>query len=744
MIFKILFIFFIFFTSAVNAADDIAEMESISEAAGNSAESAAKQLASDAGKISDNIKNAASTLGTGKAGTAAALDTTLSQASKAIDFAKESLAKGDIAAAVQTMSLVESATDLALSSIASTGTLDMGKIDFAKEFSPEEMVALSSIAGQMGAGKVVALQKMAGQMAAANAAGFDSKEMMNAMDANGMGIGSAMAEMAKAGMVDMEAIAGSASFNMENFNPSDFASMNVAEMGMSPAMMMGALNALPVGAATAALESMQAGTADMAKGFEDMKGIMNGAIASTLGTKGMGTEMMSAMGKSMGISDMADLAADMQGVEGMKAMTDAMKSVGIDKVANTITTAFSSQQTGITSMMGTSVGMISGAISGKPVETTSAVAMGSELGSVASKMNEAAPTELEMPENVSDAGMMMGAMVMTKSMMAGGLPGAMAPPKGMTAIGMAEGMEGAAGLGEMMDKSMMGESMEAMSAMTGMNMDQMSEMGIDKMAASTGLTPGMMATMGSIGITGMDMTSIMSTNVAGLGSKTVSDLTAAAASGDMSAAMMGDMMQTGLVNQGTMAAMGTEGMTNLGTAMGMEGGDMGLASMSGGISGMGKVNAAKMDPAMAESMGIEGGAGGIEQVMGGIEGGAEGASMNLGQVSAAMGAGKSAEAALESAAGAAAAAEEAGAGIADAAAGAAAASQEAAAAMGAMTGMSMEAMGEMGIEGMSEMTGMSAEAMAAAAEAAGGAAGESGGYSPGEGESYSGGDPAQQ
>ncbi len=730
MIFKILFIFFIFFTSAVNAADDIAEMESISEAAGNSAESAAKQLASDAGKISDNIKNAASTLGTGKAGTAAALDTTLSQASKAIDFAKESLAKGDIAAAVQTMSLVESATDLALSSIASTGTLDMGKIDFAKEFSPEEMVALSSIAGQMGAGKVVALQKMAGQMAAANAAGFDSKEMMNAMDANGMGIGSAMAEMAKAGMVDMEAIAGSASFNMENFNPSDFASMNVAEMGMSPAMMMGALNALHVGAATAALESMQAGTADMAKGFEDMKGIMNGAIASTLGTKGMGTEMMSAMGKSMGMSDMEDLAAGMQGVEGMKAMTDAMKSVGIDKVANTITTAFSSQQTGITSMMGTSVGMISGAISGKPVETTSAVAMGSELGSVASKMNEAAPTELEMPENVSDAGMMMGAMVMTKSMMAGGLPGAMAPPKGMTAIGMAEGMEGAAGLGEMMDESMMGESMEAMSAMTGMNMDQMSEMGIDKMAASTGLTPGMMATMGSIGITGMDMTSIMSTNVAGLGSKTVSDLTAAAASGDMSAAMMGDMMQTGLVNQGTMAAMGTEGMTNLGTAMGMEGGDMGLASMSGGISGMGKVNAAKMDPAMAESMGIEGGA--------------EGASMNLGQVSAAMGAGKSAEAALESAAGAAAAAEEAGAGIADAAAGAAAASQEAAAAMGAMTGMSMEAMGEMGIEGMSEMTGMSAEAMAAAAEAAGGAAGESGGYSPGEGESYSGGDPAQQ
>jgi hypothetical protein len=32
--------------------------------------------------------------------------------------------------------------------------------------------------------------------------------------------------------------------------------MNVAEMGMNPAMMAGALEALPVGAATAALETL--------------------------------------------------------------------------------------------------------------------------------------------------------------------------------------------------------------------------------------------------------------------------------------------------------------------------------------------------------------------------------------------------------------------------------------------------------------------------------------------------------
>jgi hypothetical protein len=267
--------------------------------------------------------------------------------------------------------------------------------------------------------------------------------------------------------------------------------------------------------------------------------------------------------------------------------------------------------------------------------------------------------------------------------------------------------------------------MEAMSAMTGMSNEQMSEMGLDKMAETTGLTPGMMATMGSAGLSGMDITSVMSANVSGLGSKTVADLTAAAASGDMTGAIMGDMMQTGLVNQGTMAAMGAEGMTNLSEAMGMKGGDMGLAAMSGGITGMGKMDTSAMNPDTAKSMGLEAGPAvettirseGTGEPMPGIEG-AEGASMNLGQVSASMGTGADASKALGSAAEAA----EAGSGIAEAAAGAAAASQEAAAAMGAMTGMSMQEMAEMGKEGMAGMSMEAMEAMEAAAEAAGEAA----------------------
>ena len=44
-------------------------------------------------------------------------------------------------------------------------------------------------------------------------------------------------------------------------------------------------------------------------------------------------------------------------------------------------------------------------------------------------MADAGPEALEMPENISESGMMMGAMIMAKPSLAGGLPGAMAPPR---------------------------------------------------------------------------------------------------------------------------------------------------------------------------------------------------------------------------------------------------------------------------------------------------------------------------
>ena len=228
-------------------------------------------------------------------------------------------------------------------------------------------------------------------------------------------------------------------------------------------------------------------------------------------------------------------------------------------------------------------------------------------GSFAAGMSESGPEALEMPENISESGMMMGAMVMAKPSLAGGLPGAMAPPEGMTALGLASGETGAGmtGVMEGMGATEMGQ---AMAGMTGMDVGEMDALGMSAMAAQTGLTPGMVASMGAAGMSGMDITSVMSTNVAGLGSEAIQGMAAMAAAGEMSAGMMGDMMQTGLVNQGTMAAMGATGMEGLSGAMGMEGGDMGLAAMSGGMVGMGAMDMnASMDPDMAASMGIAGG-----------------------------------------------------------------------------------------------------------------------------------------
>ena len=432
IIFKNLLILFIILNTAVKA-NDITSMSGISEAAGISAQAAADQLASDAGKVAENIAGATEALGEAKSDIGKALDVSTAQAESAMSFATESLAKGDITSAVQAMSLVEGVTDMALGAIPDPTALDMTGVDFAKDFSPAEMAALSSIAGQMGAGKVVAMQKMAGQMNALGAAGFDAKGMMGSLDAEGIGMGAAMEGLANAGMVDMEAVTGSANFDMANFNAGNFASMNVAEMGMKPAMMAGALEALPVGAATAALETLAANPEAMGQ----MGQTMTGAIVATMSAKGMGEDMMKSMEGSIGMQGMANMAEGMKGIEGLKEIGKAMTDMGMEGMAKSLSTAFANPEVGIAGAMSGTVGMISQAISGKTPTEKTALQKGTEMkGSFANSMAEAGPQALEMPENISESGMMMGAMVMAKPSLAGGLPGAMAPPEGMTAMGM--------------------------------------------------------------------------------------------------------------------------------------------------------------------------------------------------------------------------------------------------------------------------------------------------------------------
>ena len=266
----------------------------------------------------------------------------------------------------------------------------------------------------------------------------------------------------------------------------------------------------------------------------------------------------------------------MSGLAGMEAMGEAMSSMGMDQIGASLSTAFSSPSTGITTAMSGTVGMISNAISGKTQKATTAVQAGSKKGTFAAGMVDAAPEAVEMPEEISEAGMMMGAMVMAKPTLAAGLPGAMAPPDAMTAMGTIDGT----GIGNGANAAMAPgtefsatEMGSAMGEMSGMSATAMGAIGMADMAAQVGMTPGMVASIGAAGVAGLDVTSVMTTSVAGLGSIGVQGLAAAAAAGGMSAGMMGDMMETGLVNQGTMAAMGTTGMAGFSEAMGMSGGN---------------------------------------------------------------------------------------------------------------------------------------------------------------------------
>ena len=332
LIIKSFLIFILIFSFSSNA-NEIESMAGISDAAGSSAQAAADQLANDAGKVAENIAGATEALGEAKSDIGKALDASIAQAENAMKFATESLAKGDITSAVQAMSLVEGVTDMALGAVPDPTALDMEGIELG-DFSPEEMAALSSIAGQMGAGKVVAMQKLAGQMSAVETAGFDAKGMMGTLDAQGVGLGTAMQGLAEAGMVDMQAVMGKESFDIGAFNAENFASMNVAEMGMDPAMMAGALEALPVGAATAALETLAADP-----GALDKMGSMTGAIAATMSAKGMGKDMMKSMESSIGIEGMAGMAEGMKGMDGMKEIGKAMANMGMENVAKSLSSA---------------------------------------------------------------------------------------------------------------------------------------------------------------------------------------------------------------------------------------------------------------------------------------------------------------------------------------------------------------------------------------------------------------------
>ena len=138
---------------------------------------------------------------------------------------------------------------------------------------------------------------------------------------------------------------GTEGFDMGDFDPAGVASMNVAEIGMSPSMMAGALEALPVGAATASLETLAENPGMMG----NMTGVMTGAISASMMSKGMGKEMLGAMGTAVGMEGMAGMASGMQGLEGMGEIGKAMG--GMKNMSESLAAAFENPEVGITAAM---------------------------------------------------------------------------------------------------------------------------------------------------------------------------------------------------------------------------------------------------------------------------------------------------------------------------------------------------------------------------------------------------------
>ena len=85
IIIKNLVILFLFLNLAAKA-NDITSMSGISEAAGSSAQAAADQLASDAGKVAENIVGATEALGEAKSDIGKALDVSIAQAENAMNL----------------------------------------------------------------------------------------------------------------------------------------------------------------------------------------------------------------------------------------------------------------------------------------------------------------------------------------------------------------------------------------------------------------------------------------------------------------------------------------------------------------------------------------------------------------------------------------------------------------------------------------------------------------------------------
>ena len=633
----ILFLIFLF-TPKVNAENYVDNISGISSLAESTVKAAVSQMNSDTNKVLENlnteIQNLSSSIKTGglisdseinvdvnltnvdqslitsnamaETLIEAALDVSITEAKKVIEFAQESIEKGDLTAAVQSLSLVESVADIAITSVPSTNVLDDLSID--DDFSNEEISALTSVAGQMAVTKVLDVQKMAGQINVVSEAGLNTSEIMQNLDEKGVGIGSTLTSLDNAGIVSIENITGQKNFEIDNFDAGSFSSMDVVEIGMTPTMMHGALNTLPLGAATKALETLSNSPEKLSSNIDsslitseaiaDTIGLTTKSIAKTMTKKGLSQNTLGNIGEDLNLNEISNITEQFNNESALTDLNKIIQDTGIENASKSLELAFSSNELGIAETITKSASRISQALSKK-----------TEKENVDIKENNVGLTNLELPEDLSDGSLIVGAAILSKPNLASGVQGIVAPPEGLKSGGLISDNEINVDVNlTNVDQSLITSNAmaETLGAMTKLNTNKLEELGIDKIVGSTGLTPGLIATLGSAGINGLDVTTVVANNVAGIGSESIQKLSKSISEGSASSEIVADLVATGSINQGTLGLVGETGVKNLSEAMGINNKNNAIVSLSGGLVGSGVVeNLENIKPDVVESLGID-------------------------------------------------------------------------------------------------------------------------------------------
>lgn len=605
---KIKFIFLSVFLININvkAENYVDNISGISNLAESTVKAAVSQLNNDTDKVLNNLNNEIQNLSSSNEIIESALETSISEAKKVIEFARENIEKGNLSAAVQSLNLVESMADIAITSVPSTNVLN--DISLNNDFSNEEISALTSVAGQMAVKKVLDVQKMAGQINVVSEAGLNTSEMMKNLDENGVGIGSTLTSLDNVGIISMENITGKKNFEIENFDAGSFSAMDVVEIGMAPTMMHGALNALPLGSATKALETISNSPEKLSSNI-DPSLITSEAIAETIGLstksiakamvkKGLSQKTLGNIGEDLNLNEISNITKQINNESALTDLNNIIQDTGIDRVSNNLELAFSSNELGIAETISKNASQISEALSKR-----------AKKEKIDIEKNNVGLKNLELPEDLSDTSLIVGSAILSKPNLAAGVQGLMAPPEELKSGGLISDskINVDANLTNVDQSLITSNAMkETLGAMTKLDTNKLEKLGIDKIVSNTGLTPGLIATLGSAGINGLDVTTVLANNVAGMGSESIQKLSKSISDGSASSEVVADLVVTGSVNQGTLGLVGETGVKNLSEAMGINNENNAIVSLSGGLVGSGELeNLENIDPEIVESLGLD-------------------------------------------------------------------------------------------------------------------------------------------